>query len=111
MEDGEFVATFSADGRYLLTGWASGFVKIFSPVDMSLIRQMKVPNSSFVDVEGSPDNQMVAATSGTVRDFRQRHFHSRSAIEFHAFARLEALPCVRPMAFLSGVHSADRLTL
>jgi hypothetical protein len=35
-----------------------------------------------------------------------RNLHSRSAIEFHAFAPLEALPCVRPMTFLSGGHSS-----
>jgi hypothetical protein len=33
------------------------------------------------------------------------------AIEFHAFAPLEALPYVRPMAILSGVHSSYRITL
>jgi hypothetical protein len=40
---------------------------------------------------------------GTVRVFRQK-FALEDAIEFHAFAPLEALPCVRPMAFLSSVH-------
>jgi hypothetical protein len=33
------------------------------------------------------------------------------AIGFHAFAPLEALPCVWPMAFLLGVHSSYRLSL
>jgi hypothetical protein len=38
-----------------------------------------------------------------VRVFRQI-FTLEDAIEFHAFAPLEALPCVGPMAFLSGIH-------
>jgi hypothetical protein len=46
----------------------------------------------------------------TVRVFRQV-FTRSYVIEFHAFASLEALPCVGPMAFLSGVHSSYRLTL
>jgi hypothetical protein len=33
-----------------------------------------------------------------------------SAFEFHAFAPLESLPCVRPMPFISGVHSSYQLT-
>jgi hypothetical protein len=40
---------------------------------------------------------------GTVRIF-DRNLHSRSAIEFHTFAPLEALPCVWSMAFCSDVH-------
>jgi hypothetical protein len=42
--------------------------------------------------------------------FRQR-FTLEDAIEFRAFASLEALACVRPIAFLSGVHSSYRLAL
>jgi hypothetical protein len=41
----------------------------------------------------------------TVRGFQQR-FTLEDAIEFHAFAPLEALACVRPMPFLSVVHSS-----
>jgi hypothetical protein len=33
------------------------------------------------------------------------------AIEFNAFAPLEALASVRPLPFLSGVHSSYRLAL
>jgi hypothetical protein len=36
--------------------------------------------------------------------FFDRDLHSRMPFECHAFASLEALPCVCPMAFLSGVH-------
>jgi hypothetical protein len=43
--------------------------------------------------------------------FFDRDLHARSAIEFHAFAPLEALPCVCPMTFISGVHSSYRLAL
>jgi hypothetical protein len=39
---------------------------------------------------------------GPVLVSRQR-FTLEDAIEFHAFAPLEGLPCVRPMALLSGV--------
>jgi hypothetical protein len=46
---------------------------------------------------------------GTVRVFRQ-DFALEDSIEMHVFALLEALPCVCPMAFLSGVHSSYRLT-
>jgi hypothetical protein len=38
-----------------------------------------------------------------------RHLHSRSAVEFHTFAPLEALACVRPTACLSGVHYAHHI--
>jgi hypothetical protein len=37
--------------------------------------------------------------------FFDRDLHTRSAIEFHAFAPLEALADVRPISFLSSVHS------
>jgi hypothetical protein len=40
-----------------------------------------------------------------------RHFALEDAIEFHAFAPLEALSCVCPMTFLSGGHSSYRFTL
>jgi hypothetical protein len=36
--------------------------------------------------------------------FRQKFAFDDDAIEFHAFVRLEALPCVWSMAFLSGVQ-------
>jgi hypothetical protein len=45
----------------------------------------------------------------TVRVFRQKSTFE-DAIGFHACS-LEVLPCVRPMAFLSGVHSSYRLAL
>ena len=64
MEDGEFVACFSEDGTRVFTGWTSGYVKIFDPTTMNLVKQIKVPNSSFVDIESSPDSLLVAATSG-----------------------------------------------
>jgi hypothetical protein len=50
---------------------------------------------------------------GTVRVFRQKSALSRGVpLSFiHAFAPLEALACVRPMPFLSGVHSSYRLAL
>ena len=31
---------------------------------MALVKQIKVPNASFVDIESSPDSLLVAATSG-----------------------------------------------
>jgi hypothetical protein len=43
--------------------------------------------------------------------FSRLEFKLKDVIEFHAFAPLEALPCVWPMAFLSGVHSSYRLAL
>jgi hypothetical protein len=48
--------------------------------------------------------------NGTVRVFRQE-FTLRGAIEFRAFAPLEALPGVLSMAFLSGVHFSHQFTL
>jgi hypothetical protein len=42
--------------------------------------------------------------------FRQK-FTLEDTIEIHAFAPLEALACVRPMPFLSGVRSSYRLAL
>jgi hypothetical protein len=56
------------------------------------------------------DKELKAIT-GTARVFRLG-FTLEDAIEFfHAFAPLEALPCVCPMAFLWGVHSSYRLAL
>jgi hypothetical protein len=46
----------------------------------------------------------------TVRVCRQA-FTLVDAIEFHAFAPLEALPRVWPTAFLLCVHSSNRLPL
>jgi hypothetical protein len=50
------------------------------------------------------------AATGTVRVFRQK-FTPDDDIELHAFAPLEVLPCVRPMAFISGGHSSYRFTM
>jgi hypothetical protein len=47
---------------------------------------------------------------GTVRVFGQK-LNTRSAIEFQDFAPLEALLCVCPMLFLSGVPPSYRLAL
>jgi hypothetical protein len=47
---------------------------------------------------------------GTVPVFRQE-FTLEDAIEFHTAALVEALPCVWPMAFLSGVRVSYRLAL
>jgi hypothetical protein len=47
---------------------------------------------------------------GTVLVFR-RNLALEDAIEFHAFAPVEARPCVWPMATLSGVRSSYRFTL
>ena len=46
---------------------------------------------------------------GTVLGFQQK-FTLEYAIGSHAFS-LEALACMWPMAFLSGVHSSYRFTL
>jgi predicted dehydrogenase len=43
--------------------------------------------------------------------FFNKNLHPRSAIEFHAFAPLEALPCVCSIAFISGVCFSYRLAL
>jgi hypothetical protein len=43
--------------------------------------------------------------------FSDRNLHSMGAIAFHAFAPLEALAGVWPMAFLSGVHFSYRFAL
>jgi hypothetical protein len=44
--------------------------------------------------------------------FFRQEFTLEDAIEFHAFAPpLEALPCVCPMAFLSGLHFSYQFTL
>jgi hypothetical protein len=51
----------------------------------------------------------LVAFDGTVRVFRQK-FALDDASGSHACS-LEALACVRPMAFLSGVHSTYRFTL
>jgi hypothetical protein len=62
----------------------------------------------------------LAAVFGSVeRAFTQDAYGARlrhectleNAIEFHAFAPLEGLPCVCPMSFLSGVRSFYRLAL
>jgi arylsulfatase A-like enzyme len=45
----------------------------------------------------------VTFVEGKVRVFRQE-FALEDAIEIHAFALLEALPCMRPIPFLSDVH-------
>jgi hypothetical protein len=50
------------------------------------------------DVQG-----MDIKANGTGRVF-DRRYTLEDAIEFHAFALVEALACVRPMAFLSGVR-------
>jgi acyl-CoA synthetase (AMP-forming)/AMP-acid ligase II len=41
----------------------------------------------------------------------RQKFTLDDAIEFHAFAPLEALACVGPMAFLSDARPSDRFTL
>jgi len=51
-----------------------------------------------------------AYSTGYGARFRQK-FTLEDTIEIHAFAPLEALACVRPMPFLSGVRSSYRLAL
>jgi hypothetical protein len=50
------------------------------------------------------DYPLVFNNTGTVLVIRQK-FALEDDIKVHAFAPLEALPCVLPIAFLSGVHS------
>jgi hypothetical protein len=64
--------------------------------------------SVMLDVEARSFDELVdAVIAMLVRcAFFGWKLHSRSAIDFHAFALLKALPCVCPMAFLSGVQSS-----
>jgi hypothetical protein len=71
--------------------------------------------STKYDLERLTESDMhviVGVFESKVRCARSTEIYTRECIEFHAFAPpLEALPCVRPMAFLSGVHSSYRLAL
>eukprot|EP00039_Didymoeca_costata_P001777 m.55039 g.55039 ORF g.55039 m.55039 type:complete len:744 (-) comp10962_c0_seq7:208-2439(-) len=63
LDDGLFVAQFSAKNDFIYTAWACGKIRILDVNTGSILKELHDPKASFCDVLGLPD-EMLAATSG-----------------------------------------------